>query len=113
MTQIGQNEPLAPAAAQMATHTSDAIAAAPARCAAPARDGARWVLGARHGRGRQVLEQAHELAVRASGVGGIEALAELLRREPPGRRVRPSWRETSHARRLRRGRSVGWLTDQC
>ena len=31
MTQIGQNEPLAPAAAQMPTHSSETIAAAPAR----------------------------------------------------------------------------------
>jgi hypothetical protein len=31
MTQIGQNEPLAPAAAQIPTHTSTVIAAAPAR----------------------------------------------------------------------------------
>ena len=41
MTQIGQNEPLAPAAAQMPTHSSETIAAAPARWASLARATAR------------------------------------------------------------------------
>ena len=89
MTQIGQNEPLAPAAAQMPTHSSDDDRRRPGAVSQPrARDGARGILGPRRGRGRQVLEQAHELAVRASGVGRVEALVELLRCEPPGRRVR-------------------------
>ena len=52
------------------------------------RDGAREILGRRRGRCGQVLEQARELAVGASGVGRVEALVELLRREPSGRRVR-------------------------
>jgi hypothetical protein len=32
MTQNGQNDPLAPAAAQTPTHSSEMIAAAPAQC---------------------------------------------------------------------------------
>jgi hypothetical protein len=54
----------------------------------PARDGAGGILGRGRSRGRQVLEQAHEVSVRASGVGGVEALTELFRREPTGRGVR-------------------------
>ena len=53
-----------------------------------ARDGARGILRPRRGRGRQVVEQALEVALGTSGVGRVEALLELLRREPSGRRVR-------------------------
>jgi hypothetical protein len=83
ITQIGQKEPLAPAAAQIPTHSNEAIAAAPARWARRARDRARGILGAWRRRRRQVVEQARELALGAGGVRGVEALVELLGRQPP------------------------------
>jgi hypothetical protein len=89
MTQIGQNEPLAPAAAQMPTHSSEGYGRRTGAMSQPRpREGARRILGSRHGRGGQVLEQAQEVAVGASRVGRVEALVELLRREPSDRRVR-------------------------
>ena len=47
----------------------------------------RRVLGARDGRRGQVLEQAVELGVGPRRVDRVQALVELLRREPPGGRV--------------------------
>ena len=115
MTQIGQNDPLAPAAAQIPTHSSDAIAA---------RAGAMGQARPRHlaradprraatGAAGQVLEQAIELGVGARRVGGVQALVELLRRQPPGRRVRAELARDLLALGVggRTARS-GWSTDQ-
>ena len=88
MIQIGQNDPLAPVASQTPTQSSDAIAAAPARWVRRARATFRAGSSARgDGRRGQVLEQAIELGVGARRVRGVEALVELLRRQPPGGRV--------------------------
>ena len=88
MIQIGQNDPLAPVASQIPTQSSDAIAAAPARWVRRARASFRAGSSARgDGRRGQVLEQAIELGVGARRIRGVEALVELLRREPPGGRV--------------------------
>ncbi len=92
-TQIGQNEPSAPVAAQIAVHSRKAPNSPPVSCSRRrwslrrALRQRRALLLARGRERRQVRAQGAELALGARRVGGGDALVELLLGQAPGGEV--------------------------
>ena len=92
-TQIGQNEPSAPVATQIAVHSRNAPSRPPVSCSSR-----RWSLRRRSasaarscsrvaGSAGQVGAQDAQLALGARRVGGGDALVELVLAQPPGGEV--------------------------